>query len=90
MYYYKNRWPAIEGKKVSVQTVKVEKRPATTMTTSSTSTPTTKTTNPQIQTENKTTIENLSKTPPGKTNINEKEKREGCSQSKLCRKHQRK
>ena len=68
-----NRWPAIKRKTVSVQTMKVERRAATTMTTSSKSTATT-TANQQIQTESKTINENLSETPSGKTNINEKEK----------------
>ena len=60
-------------KTVSVQTVEIERRAATTMTTSSTSTAIL-TRNPQIQTENKTANENLVKTPFGNTNINEKEK----------------
>ena len=60
-------------KAVSVQTVKVERGDATTMTTSSTSTTTTKT-NPQIQTVSKATNENLLKIYTGKTNINENEK----------------
>ena len=62
----------IKRKTVSVQTVKA-KRTATTTMTISTSTVTTK--NPQIQTENKATNENLSETPSGKSNINEKKNR---------------
>ena len=56
-----NRQPAIKKKTVSTQAVKVERGDATTTATPSTSTATTKTTNPQIQTENKTTNENLLK-----------------------------
>ena len=63
----------MKRKTVFVQTVEVERRAAITMTTLSTSTATT-TTNQQILTENKRTNENLPKTPPGKTNINKKEK----------------
>ena len=62
----------IKRKTVSVQTVKAKRTAATTMTIS-TSTVTTK--NPQIQTENKATNENLSETPSGKSNINEKKNR---------------
>ena len=68
--------------------MEVERRAATTIATSSTSTTTT-TINPQIQTENKTTNENLLKSPSGKTNINEKEKSAGYSQPKFYRKHER-
>ena len=53
--------------------MKVEGRSATTMTTSSISTSITTITNLQIQTENKTTNQNLQKTPFSKTSIKEKE-----------------
>ena len=51
----------------------LERRDATAMTTSSTSTATI-TRNPKIQAENKTTNENILKTPSGKNSSNEKEK----------------
>ena len=65
----RNRWPAIKRGAVSPQTVKVKTSFTPTVRTTATTT-----TNPQIQTENKTTNEVFSKTPFGKTNIDKKEK----------------
>ena len=62
---------AIKRKKAFRQTMGAEGRDASTMTTTSTSTTTT-TTIQEMQTENKTTNENVSKTPSGETNVNEK------------------
>ena len=60
-------------KTASVHTMEVERRAATIMATSCTLTATT-TTNPQLQRENKTTGENISKTSSSKTNINKNKK----------------
>ena len=62
---------AIKRTKAFEQTMGAEGRDASTMTTTSTSTTTT-TTIPEMQTENKTTNENVSNTPSGETNVNEK------------------